>query len=149
MNISDFEVKLEWSNDVNKEIVWGQLTPYVLSPSIEFDHKAFYHHAAISKPIPPKASSFNISFEIGEDKDIYNYLKSFFTSKKYYGLYSLKDKGWVHIHQKMVYAKSKKALCKKYVKMINTFLIPLCLNNEDILIKYLHNKNIVIKPFWL
>lgn len=147
MDMSDFEVKIEWPNDVNKEIVWGQLTPYMPPLSTEFDHKAFYHHAALEKPVPPKP--INFTFDLGQDADIYNYLKSFFTSKKYYGLYSLKDKGWVHIHNKMVYAKSKKVLWKKYVKMVNNFLIPLSLNHEDILIKYLHDKNIVIKPFWL
>ena len=147
MNLSDFEVKIEWPNDVNKDIVWSQLTPYTLPPSTEFDHKAFYHQAALAKPVPPKP--INFTFELSQDADIYNYLKSFFTSKKYYGLYSLKDKGWVHIHNKMVYARSKKVLWKKYVKMVNNFLIPLSLNHKDILNKYLHDKNIVIKPFWL
>lgn len=148
MNMSDFNVVLSWPDDVNKEIVWGNLTPHVtpFSPG-DFKYDSFYHQAALAKPVPPKP--INLTFDLGQDADIYNYLKSFFTSKKYYGLYSLKDKGWVHIHQKMVYAKSKKALWKKYIKMVNNFLIPLSINHEDILIKYLHDKNIVIKPFWL
>lgn len=137
MDLSDFEVKIEWPNEVNKEIVWGQLTPYILPPSNEFDYKAFYHHAALEKPVPPKPINFTI--DLGQDADIYNYLKSFFKSKKYYGLYSLKNKGWIHINDKMLYSRSKKTLKKKYTALVNAALFP----------RYFYDNNIVIKSFWL
>lgn len=137
MNLSDFEVKIEWPNDVNKDIVWGQLTPYTLPTSTEFDHKAFYHQAALAKPIPPKP--INFTFELSQDADIYNYLKSFFKSKKYYGLYSLKNKGWIYINDRMMYSRNKKILKKRYTALVNAALFP----------RYFYDNNIVIKPFWL
>lgn len=137
MNLSDFEVKIEWPNDVNKDIVWGQLTPYTLPPSTEFDHKAFYHQVALAKPIPPKP--INFTFELSQDADIYNYLKSFFKSKKYYGLYSLKNKGWIYINDRMMYSRNKKILKKRYTALVNAALFP----------RYFYDNNIVIKPFWL
>lgn len=137
MNLSDFEVKIEWPNDVNKDIVWGQLTPYTLLPSTEFDHKAFYHQAALAKPVPPKP--INFTFELSQDADIYNYLKSFFKSKKYYGLYSLKNKGWIYINDRMMYSKNKKILKKRYTALVNAALFP----------RYFYDNNVVIKPFWL
>lgn len=137
MNMSDFEVKIEWPNGVNKDIVWDQLTPYILPPSTEFDHKAFYHYAALAKPVPPK--SINFTLDLGQDADIYNYLKSFFKSKKYYGLYSLKNKGWIYINDKMMYSRNKKTLKKRYIALVNAVLFP----------RYFYDNNIVIKPFWL
>jgi len=147
MRISDFNIEMNWPN--GGEIVWSKLTPHVVPYlSDDFKYESFYHQQGISKPIPPK--SFNLTFNLGQDADIYNYLKSFFTSKsrKYYGLYSLKDKGWIYIHNRMLYAKNKNVLRKKYIKMINN-LIPLYTYEEDSLIKYQHDKNVVIKPFWL
>lgn len=135
--MSDFELKIEWPNKVNKDIVYGQLTPYILPPFTEFDHKAFYHQAALEKPVPPKP--INFTFELGQDADIYNYLKSFFKSKKYYGLYSLKNKGWVYINGRMTYSRNKKILKKKYTALVNAALFP----------RYFYDNNIVIKPFWL
>lgn len=137
MNLSDFEVKIEWPNDVNKEIVWGQLTPYIPPLSTDFDHKAFYHQAALAKPVPPKP--INFTFELSQDADIYNYLKSFFKSKKYYGLYSLKNKGWIYINDRMMYSRNKKILKKRYTALVNAALFP----------RYFYDNNVVIKPFWL
>lgn len=135
--MSDFELKIEWPNKVNKDIVYGQLTPYILSPSTEFYHKAFYHQAALAKPVPPKPINFTL--ELSQDADIYNYLKSFFKSKKYYGLYSLKNKGWIYINDRMMYSRNKKILKKKYTALVNAALFP----------RYFYDNNVVIKPFWL
>lgn len=137
MNLSDFEVKIEWPNEANKEIVWGQLTPYIPPLSTEFNYKAFYHHAALAKPVPPKP--INFTFELSQDADIYNYLKSFFKSKKYYGLYSLKNKGWIYINDRMMYSRNKKILKRRYTALVNAALFP----------RYFYDNNIVIKPFWL
>ena len=137
MDISDFELKIEWPNKVNKDIVYGQLTPYILSPSTEFDHKAFYHQVALAKPVPPKP--INFTFDLYQNADIYNYLKSFFKSKKYYGLYSLKNKGWIYINDRMMYSRNKKILKKRYTALVNAALFP----------RYFYDNNIVIKPFWL
>lgn len=137
MDISDFELKIEWPNKVNKDIVYGQLTPYILSPSTEFDHKAFYHQTALAKPVPPKP--INFTFDLYQNADIYNYLKNFFKSKKYYGLYSLKNKGWIYINDRMMYSRNKKILKKRYTALVNAALFP----------RYFYDNNIVIKPFWL
>lgn len=137
MDMSDFELKIEWPNKVNKDIVYGQLTPYILPPSTELDHKAFYHQAALAKPVPPKP--INFTFELSQDADIYNYLKSFFKSKKYYGLYSLKNKGWIYINDRMTYSRNKKTLKKRYTALVNAALSP----------RYFYDNNVVIKPFWL
>ena len=137
MDISDFELKIEWPNKVNKDIVYGQLTPYILSPSTEFDHKAFYHQVALAKPVPPKP--INFTFDLYQNADIYNYLKSFFKSKKYYGLYSLKNKGWIYINDRMTYSRNKRILKKRYTTLVNAALFP----------RYFYDNNIVIKPFRL
>ena len=137
MDISDFELKIEWPNKVNKDIVFGQLTPYILPPSTEFDHKAFYHQAVLAKPVLPKP--INFTFDLYQNADIYNYLKSFFKSKKYYGLYSLKNKGWIYINDRMMYSRNKKILKKRYTALVNAALFP----------RYFYDNNIVIKPFWL
>ena len=121
--------------DTASDIAFSNLVPQYVPP-LDVQRSAFYHSAAM-KVVPPKV---DIHFTLPMDDSTWEFFNSLFERKKYYGLYSLKEKSWVSYNKKTVHFKYKKDISAYYNKLKK---------DKFFFGYYIRMMNIVIKPFWV